>query len=272
MTFIVLRKFEFVNPLRHWLRCWFKRWQGRAPQAALMAPPVENSVPPPQPELNTTPQDWLDKQPPENAILVYISMPSHQIVELRSLPRHSLDACVGIPMYRNPDAKWAQANSRCLRRIDFCSSTEFVAHLMAMEALEFLQCARGLLSAELANLDLLISTLFAEICPDLADDAQLETSNANNAGTTETYNAHEAAENLAMRVAKSETSQADIPQFVARLCITIAHARSHIKPTNKRQMLAALLNERKFVSGEMAQLDAKVLPELRKLGLSQNVE
>ena len=157
-------------------------------------------------------------------------------------------------------------------KISFTHLPVFYFYLKALPPLQAFGAKRGLLSAELANLDLLISTLFAEICPDLANDAQLETSNTNNAGTTETYNAHEAAENLAMRVAKSQTSQTDIPQFVARLCITIAHARSHIKPTNKRQMLAALLNERKFVSGEMAQLDAKVLPELRKLGLSQNVE
>jgi hypothetical protein len=89
-------------------------------------------------------------------------------------------------------------------------------YLKALPPLQAFGAKRGLLSAELANLDLLISTLFAEICPDLADDAQLETSNANNAGTTETYNAHEGAEDLAMRAAKSQTSQtsqADIPQL-----------------------------------------------------------
>jgi hypothetical protein len=160
--------------------------EGRAQQAALMASTDETSGPPQSPEFNLTPQNWLAKQPPENAILVYISMPSHQITELRSLPRQSPTDTLDIPMSINPEAKWAQANGHCLRRIDFCSATEFSAHLMAMEALEFLHCARGLLSAELANLDLLI--------------------------------------------------------------------------------------ERKFAGEEMAQLDAKVLPKLHKLGLSQNAE
>ncbi|MEY4589008.1 MAG: hypothetical protein RL497_1084, partial [Pseudomonadota bacterium] len=78
MNFMRLDNFSLLPIAYHWL----KRWQGRAPQAALATTTHETSGPLP-PELTPTPQDWLDKQPPENAILVYISMPSHQIVELR---------------------------------------------------------------------------------------------------------------------------------------------------------------------------------------------
>jgi hypothetical protein len=55
--------------------------------------------------------------------------------------------------------------------MDFDPATELAAHAAATEELEFLLTARRCLSDEMLPLDLLISTLFAEVCPDLADAA-----------------------------------------------------------------------------------------------------
>jgi hypothetical protein len=52
--------------------------------------------------------------------------------------------------------------------------------------------------------------------------------------------------------------------------LTIRHARSKIALTNNRELLAALLNERKLTTEEMAKMDAKLLPAMRKLGLNHD--
>lgn len=259
MNFVMLNKFEFVSQLCHWL----KRWQGRPQQAALMANTDENNVPPP--EFNLTPQNWLAQQPPESAIVVYISKPSLQIMELVSLSREKLIGLLRFPMHRDPELKWAQDTSNCLRRMDFDPATEFAAHAAATEDLEFLLSARRYLSSEMLTLDLLISTLFAEVCPDLADAAHTENTN-----TTQTYNEQQAARQLAKTAAKNEPNVSDNALFAARLAFTIRHARSKIAPTNNRELLVALLNERKLATEEMAQMDITLLPAMRKLGLNHD--
>lgn len=239
--------------------------ESHSPQAALSETTNETDSTHPPEHLNLTPQNWLAQQPPESAIVVYISKPSLQIMELFSLSREKLIGLLRFPMHRDPELKWAQPTGNCLRRMDFDPATEFAAHAAATEDLEFLLSARRYLSIEMITLDLLVSTLFAEVCPDLADAAHTENTNA-----TETYNEQEAANQLAKAAAKSDPNTPDNALFAARLAFTIRHARSKITPTNKRELLACLLHERKLASEEMAQLDTNLLPAMRKLGLTHD--
>jgi hypothetical protein len=263
--------------LQEWfINCWqanfrhlFSRRQGRPQQAALMAKPDENNVPPP--EFKFTPLNWLAQQPPETAIVVFIGKPSLKIMEVVSMPRENLIGFLRYRMHRDPEAKWEQDTSDSLRHMDFDPATELAAHAAATEELEFLLTARRCLSDEMLTLDLLISTVFAEVCPDLADAAHTEnTSDTNNTNTTETYNEQEAAKQLAKTAAQNEPKVADKALFTARLMLTSRHARSKITPTNKRELLAVLLYERKLATEEMAQMDVTLLPAMRKLGLNHD--
>jgi hypothetical protein len=138
------------------------------------------------------------------------------------------------------EEKWQQFMGCCLRRTDIDSATEFAEYVDAVQKLEDMHSARLFLSREMANFDQIIAPLFAEVCLDPADE--------NGAAS-----------------AKAAAARQD-PLFTARLATLVRNARTPIKSSNNRELLAALLNERKLASEETAQMDAELLTALQKLG------
>ncbi len=218
--------------------------QANMPHAANTPAPSEPPAnpPPAPPELSETPtpptpltpHTWLAKQAPEDTIFIYFDTASHQMLELRSQPRHQLTKVFNIPMYRDPSAKWQTAGANCLMRVALAPAIERAKFEQAVGELLFLQSAREHLSTKLASLDKVIAFLHTELTK------------------------------------KNKTPRQAVlgfPDLPAALWLSVLlHAKERVPVEDDLQLLGAFLRQREATSAEMAKVDKDFLPALESLG------
>jgi hypothetical protein len=99
--------------------------------------------------------------------LIYIDQQTRHMMEMHSVPRDELKLLFSMPLYREPANKWALIAANRLRHNNGALAVDFATHTSTLLELGFLQSAHQYLSAEMVSLDYLITTLFAELRPDL---------------------------------------------------------------------------------------------------------
>jgi hypothetical protein len=160
-------------------------------------------------------------------------------------------------MYREPGNEWMLIAANRLRHSDCALAADFAKRKATLTELKYQHLAHQYLSAEMVNLDLLITTLVTELRPDLATELRPDLVSA-----ASTDCAEEAVTDTAPLSGRA--------LFASRLAIFIRTARERVKFANNWELLVALLNERKLASEEMAQIDLELIPVLHKLGVTHH--